>query len=128
MSDKLSNSPEEEPISLDDSSEEMIRLDDTPEAPGDAAGKPAGLRAFGRTAAKTDGRPELKRELNNNGEGATRCRIFFSKIAVSSLQHMENQINEWLDESCYEVKHVGHSIGVMEGKTQEPNLILCVWY
>ncbi len=90
--------------------------------------KPGGLRAFGATAAKTEHKMQFKRPLNTDGRGATRCRMFCSKIAFASLQHMEQQINEWVDSDTIEIKHVGHVIGTMEGKTQEPNLIVMVWY
>lgn len=71
---------------------------------------------------------KFNRPLNINGQGATRCRMFFSKIAVASLDHMQQSINEWLDSEKVEVKHVGHMIGTMEGKHAEPNVIVWVWY
>jgi len=70
----------------------------------------------------------FKRSLNVTGTGATRCRIFRSKIAEASLDYMEHQINEWIDGDQIEVKHVGHVIGTMEGKRPEPNVIVVVWY
>jgi len=62
------------------------------------------------------------------GQGATRCRIFHSKIAAAPLENMEQAINEWLDSEKIEVKNVGHVIGTMEGKRPEPNVIVMVWY
>ena len=41
---------------------------------------------------------------------------------------MQESINEWIDGDKIEVKEVGHLIGVMEGKTPEPNMIIMVWY
>ena len=70
----------------------------------------------------------FKRPLNLTGTGATRCRIFRSKIAQASLDFMEHQVNEWIDGEEIEVKHVGHVIGTMEGKRPEPNVIVIVWY
>jgi hypothetical protein len=71
---------------------------------------------------------DFKRRVNINGTGAIRCRIFHARIAEAPLGHMQNTINEWLDANEIEVKHVGHLIGIMEGKTPEPNLIAMVWY
>lgn len=112
---------EEEPLSL--VGDEPLGLVDAPTT----AGKPGGLKTFG-TAAKVDSKVEFKRSTNADGAGATRCRVFYSKIAVAPLQHLENQINTWLEHAPYEVKQVGHVIGTMEGKTQEQALIVMVWF
>ena len=90
--------------------------------------KPARLKAFGAAAIKTEKASEFNRPLNVNGQGATRCRVFYSKIAVAPLQYMENQINQWLDSEEAEIKHVGHVIGDLVGKTREQNLIVMAWY
>ncbi len=71
---------------------------------------------------------QFKREVNVTGHGATRFRLFYSKIADGPLLHMENMINEWIDDEGIEVKHVGQVIGTLEGKRAEPNLIITVWY
>lgn len=124
MAEQNLNSPEEEPISLEDENEQPIGLVGAP-----SGIKPGGMRTFGGGAAAMTGqRVQLNRQVNTDATGATRCRIFNSKIAVASLQHMENQINEWLEGTPFEVKHVGHMIGTMEGKTQEMNVIVMVWY
>ena len=41
---------------------------------------------------------------------------------------MEQQINEWIDGNQIEIKAVTQVVGVMEGKTPEPNVIITVWY
>ncbi|MCY2924098.1 MAG: molybdopterin-dependent oxidoreductase, partial [Planctomycetota bacterium] len=76
------------------------------------------------TARKAD----FKRPLNLNGAGATRMRLFSSKLSGTSLAAMERQINEWLDTEKVEIKAVSSEIGAMQDKTKEDNLILCVWY
>lgn len=113
---------EEEPLSLE--GDEPIDLVDTPTGGGV---KPGGMKTFG-TAAKVEGKSDFTRSTNADGTGATRCRVFHSKIAVAPLQHLENQVNSWLEHSPFEVKHVGHIIGTMEGKTQEQALIVMVWF
>ena len=103
----------EEPISLVESGDE----DGTSKIHARGAGSPL-------DQAKLD----FKRQVNINGAGATRCRIFHTRIAEAPLGHMVHTINEWLDANEIEIKHVGHLIGIMEGKTPEPNLIAMVWY
>ena len=101
--------------------EEPIKLVDDDETAGEA------MRTIGVAGGPGVRKAERKRPLNVNGTGATRCRLFHSRIQLSSLEHMEEQINAWLDSQKIEVKHVGHVIGVMEGKRPEPNVMVFVW-
>ncbi len=124
--------PDEEPIRLDadekplklEGDNEPIRLVE-PEGSEDLG--EGGLKTFG-VAAEAEEKTEYKRSLNVNGAGATRYRLFHSKIALSPLENMQRQINEWLDSDEIEVKQVGHLIGTMEGKRPEPNLLVMIWY
>ncbi len=70
----------------------------------------------------------FKRTPNVNGTGAIRCRVFHSRIALAPLEYMQTNINEWIDNNEIEIKHVGHVIGLMEGKSPEPNMVVMVWY
>jgi len=88
---------------------------------------PSAVRAI-RSSLDIGKKADYKRPVNVTGTGATRCRLFHCKIADSSLEHLENQINEWIDDEGVEVKHVGHMVGLMEGKHTEPNVIVIVWY
>ena len=111
--------PEPEPV--EGVADEPIELVDSVED-----GAPS-ISAFGG-GAQISHQQEFRRPLNKDGTGATRCRIFHSRIAAAPLDYMQNQINQWIDADTIEVKHVGHTIGVMEGKTPEPNLIVMIWY
>ena len=71
---------------------------------------------------------ECNRPLKMTGKVATRCRLFRAKIADAALLHMENAINEWLDEGEVEIKFATQCIGTLEGKRPEPNLLVLVWY
>jgi hypothetical protein len=110
--------------------EEPIHLEEDAVAPGaPGEGAHAEMKAFGAghgLGVKPGG--DFKRALNVTGHGATRCKFYHSKIAAPSLEFMENQINQWLDSEKIEVKHVSQVIGVMEGKTPVPNVIVMVWY
>ena len=100
---------------------------------GDESSAPAAgsmkIQAFGR-GAMAAGRREVqfKRPLNVTGAGATRCRMFHSKVTLAALEYLVNQINEWLDGDKIEIKHISEVVGVMEGKNPEPNVIVLVWY
>jgi hypothetical protein len=69
-----------------------------------------------------------KRKTNVNGSGATHVRSFHCKLNSESLEYMDQQINQWLDEHPdYEVKMVTSSIGEWTGKIKEPAVVVSVW-
>jgi len=85
------------------------------------------MRAI-RSSLEAGRKSDFKRPMNLNGQGATRCRLFHCKVAEAPMEHMESQINDWLDDEGIEVKQVGHVVGMLEGKHTEPNVIVLVWY
>ena len=115
------------PIPLDEEDLAAVPLAG-PASAAAASGKSSKIQAFGAATARARAQQEFKRPLNLTGAGATRCRAFNSKITIAAIDHMVNQINEWLDTGDIEVKHVNQVVGVMEGKTAEPNVIVTVWY
>lgn len=146
MQDKQFTEPEEEPIDINADEEPLeIEADEEPVAvksDSDVDEEPISLvetleedtsgaskrKLGGEGITHADKKLDFKRPVNVTKQGATRCRLFHSKVALSSLQFMENQINEWVDGDEIDIKHVGHVIGIMEGKIPEPNFIVMVWY
>jgi hypothetical protein len=124
MAEQHVNPADEEPLSLSSEDEPLGLVD----SPAPTAMRPGGMKTFGGGVKASDQKVSLKRQTNADGTGATRCRVFNSKVTVAALQHMENQINEWMEGSTFEIKHVGHVIGTMEGKTAEQNMIVMVWF
>ena len=130
-------SPDDTPVPLGGGDDEPISLtekappkpkpeDDEPiSLVGEVSGQVRQSTALGEQIRD---RKDYQRLLNVTGTGATRCRIFHSKIADTSLTGMEDQINAWLDSEDIEIKHVGHNIGTLQGKLAEENLIVTVWY
>lgn len=125
--------PEPEPIPIDpddlESAEEEEEEELEPLALEDDDGEDHShlIQQFGAgLGAKTD--KQYKRPLNLTGQGATRCKVFHSRIADGPITYMEEQINEWLDNNDVEVKYVSQTVGVWEGKKSEPNLIVSLWY
>jgi hypothetical protein len=119
----------QEPLSIEDDDEPISLVDGSDEGlPGLGGSEGLGLRTLGGAGGEAAAEVEFKRPMNTDGSGATRFRMFHSKISLSPLQNLENAINEWIDGDKIEVKHVGHLIGTMEGKRPEPNLLVMVWY
>ena len=117
---------DEAPLPLEGQDEDLEPLPLEDEA--SSAGGESKIHAFGSVVAAGAVQRELSRTMNLPGTGATRCRVFNSKITVGAIDHMVDQINEWLDSSEVEVKHVTQVVGVVEGKKAESNVILTVWY
>ncbi len=70
-----------------------------------------------------------KRPLRPDNVGATRCRTFHCRISQGAIDFMNNQMNEWLDQSPeITLKFVTSTIGMFEGKHTEPNIIMTVFY
>ena len=69
-----------------------------------------------------------KRQPSASGTGAVHVRSFHCKLTGDSLEFLDDQINQWLDEHPnYEVKQVTTTVGEWSGKLKEPALIVNVW-
>lgn len=83
------------------------------------------IRTFGDTTRQTK---TWKRQPNADGTGATHVRTFVSKMRLDAIEHLDEQINDWLDEHPeLEVKFVTTSHGILTGKTKEEALFVSVW-
>ncbi len=72
---------------------------------------------------------KFKRKVDSSSPHAIRCRIFHSKLSDGAMTFMNNQINEWLDEQTeISIKFATSTIGIVEGKHAEPNIMLTLFY
>lgn len=104
---------------------------------GPLAGEPAAssapksgrkIRTFEQRLGRGGHESKWQRRPNLTGTGAIHVKSFHCKLTGDSLDYLDNQINEWLDEHPeYEVKMVTTSIGEWTGKLKEPALIVNVW-
>jgi hypothetical protein len=86
---------------------------------------PAEIRTFGK--AKSE-KAAWKRQPNADGSGATHVRTFVAKLRMDAIEHLEDQVNAWLDEHPeIEVKFVTSNVGILTGKTKEDALFMSVW-
>ena len=68
------------------------------------------------------------RPTNQDGTGATHVKTFYCKLRPDAIDHLDSQINTWLDAHPeYEVKQVTSSIGKLVSKRSEDALFLNVW-
>ncbi len=115
-----------EPVPEPELEEEPIRLE-VPE--GETAPEMSvAFQSFEKTGGYEPER-EYKRPLVNTETGATRVRTFHVKLTDTAMHHLDNVINEWIDENEeIIVKFVKMTVGAVEGKKTEPHLIISVWY
>ena len=72
---------------------------------------------------------EWKRKPHVTGSGACRMKSFHAKYSDQGLEHLDDAVNEWLDEHTeVEVKFVTTTVHVFEGKIREPAIVMNVWY
>lgn len=72
---------------------------------------------------------DWKREVHHSNAGATRVKSFHCKYSDQGLAYMDDAINEWLDSHPEaDVKFVTSTVGMFDGKSREPALVLNVWY
>ena len=96
--------------------------------PGDSAIRLPGATglSFDQVQYKEEG---FRRALQPDAPGATRCRVFHSKLNDGSMAYMSEQVNNWIDaHDDVVIKFVTSNIGVVEGKHPDPHLIVTVFY
>lgn len=85
--------------------------------------------AGGAATPSEVGQHKHKRHLHHSGQGAIRCRIFHAKLNDGALHFMQDQINDWIDQNPeVEIKQMSTDVGIVEGKSSEPHLIITVFY
>lgn len=71
----------------------------------------------------------FRRPLAAQGPHATRCRVFHCRLNEPAVRTMEDQINEWIDaDDALTVKFMTSSVGPFDTKSQEPHLIVTLFY
>jgi len=130
----LPTPPEEEKHGSQETSEVEQSLDDT--LPLDLGSDLGDASSSGQSKIQTFTQKlnadlhedKWNRTPNSNGTGAIHVKSFHCKLTGDSLEFLDQQINEWLDDHPqYEVKFVTSSIGTWTGKLKEPNMIINVW-
>ena len=94
---------------------------------GSKAGSKAGsmIRSFDSRVPQEQ---SWKRPTNKTGTGATHVKTFYCKLRPDAIEHLDAQINRWLDaHPDFEVKQITSSVGKLVGKRIEDALFLNVW-
>lgn len=113
----------------DEDEEELspIEFEEVADAGGSHASAASNMiRTFGdQTRRAASG---WKRKPVASGKGACHVRTFVTKLRLDAMDHMDEQINEWLDQNPdFDVKFVTTTIGKLVGKNTEDALFVNVW-
>ncbi len=109
------------------SDDPMILAEEPPSATD--AREATSIRAFGGAATIRTRGAHLSRPLLQGVPAATRCRTFHCKLTDAAIGHMNDQIDEWADSDDHiEIKFATSCIGIVEGKHNDPHLIVTVFY
>ncbi len=121
---------EQDAESPDDPADVPIALVEEQEKPRVVAGPSTQIHGFSGSEMITQlAERQYHRPLLKGTRAATRCRTFHCKLTDTSLQHLNEQINEWVDErEDVEIKFALSNIGVVEGKHADPHLIVTIFY
>lgn len=113
----------EENDSTDHDAEQMMPIDlDTPSSNVIGSDK---IRTFDTRKPHV---AHWKRTPNVTNAGAIHVKTFVTKLRLDAIEHMDQQINDWLDNHPeYEIKFVSQSIGKLVGKNTEDALFVSVW-
>ncbi len=69
-----------------------------------------------------------RRQPHQTGQGAVHVRTFIAKLRIEAMEHLDEQINDWLEAHPeYEIKFVTTTMGPLKGKLTEEALFVNVW-
>ena len=119
---------EPEPIPFDDSE---IKL---PESKPGISHSPLSLGKSGLSSPSPMPGAAVKKTTGKAKPASSADRIsgiktFFAKLHIGSIGYVDEQINDWLtDNPGVSIKMTNVTVGNVISKTNEPNLIVNIWY
>ncbi len=96
-----------------------------------AAATPAASTAGPVAARAPVPRPMPPRPMVAAGtsDRITGCKTFFTKLHPGAIDFLDEQINQWLkDNPNVLIKMTNTSVGEVQGKKTEANILMTVWY
>jgi len=76
-------------------------------------------------------RPAVKKQEQkvSSADQITGVRIFFAKLHAGAIDFLTEQITEWLKKNPgIKIKQTTTTVGEVQAKKTEPNIIITVWY
>jgi hypothetical protein len=112
--------------------DESIPLDDVPTTNADVSHAPLNLGGTGAGITEQGPtRPVQRRPAESivSSDRITSVKTFFAKLHAGAIDFLDQQINTWLRENPgISIKRTNSTVGDVQAKKTEPNLIITVWY
>jgi len=68
-------------------------------------------------------------KIVSSAERITGMKTFFAKLHPGAMGFLDEQITNWLDDNQgITIKHTNTTVGEVQAKKTEPNIIITVWY
>lgn len=68
-------------------------------------------------------------EQRASSDRITGLKTFFTKLHPGAMEFMDDLVNSWLkDNPNVDVKRTDVTVGEVQAKKTEPNIIVCIWY
>ncbi len=83
----------------------------------------------GQTKPAPKASPPPQQKPITGGERITGVKTFFTKLHPGAITFLDEQINDWLRQHPdVRIKHTNVTVGEVQAKKSEENLIVVVWY
>jgi hypothetical protein len=132
---EISNSGEkkpDEPISFDTEEGGGASVSHSPlNLGGPAAAEVSEVEVTAQPAQPVEKRPVEQKpaEKTAGGERITGVKTFFTRLHAGAIEFLDGQITKWLkDNPDISVKQTNTTVGEIQGKKTEPNIIITIWY
>src|SRR3546814_6706912 len=101
----------------EDEDDASVELEEAP-AHAEPSAASRRIRTFDNSTAIAH--HDWRRPTNKDGCGAVRVRSFVAKLRPEAIEHMDEQINQWLDQHPdYAVQFATSAIGTLTGKDRK---------
>jgi len=123
--------PIDEPVPFDDDNDEenTTEVSHSPLTLGPEPVKVPETPPETPSAGKTVGEGSAQQQNTPVGGRITGCKTFFTKLHPGAINFLDGQITEWLKKNpSITVKSTDSTVGEVQAKKTEPNLIITVWY
>lgn len=95
------------------------------QAPQAAAPKPV-VKPSSPSITAAAAKPAIKAPAVHRIEGV---KTFFTKLHPGAIEFMDEQITRWLKENPeVDIKRTNVTVGEVQAKKTEPNILITVWY
>ena len=127
LNDPTFNDDSDKPIPLDDAGADETGISHSPLDLGGSRTVEIPKAEAPKQVVTT--KPTPKAATMATGERITGVRTFFTKLHPGAISFLDEQITEWLKKNPdISIKQTNVTVGEIQAKKTEPNILITVWY